>query len=285
VARVLPPAVRRRVVVASRSVPRLIAEARLRSGRSGRLPDFLIIGAQRCGTTYLHGLLAAHPDVGPPVAKEVEFFDRNWHRGLNWYRSYFPSARPKTGRRGSVTGEASPSYIFHPLAVERARTALPQARIVVLLRNPVDRAYSHYLHAVRLGFETMPFEEALAHEEKGPDSATQRMHDDQFSLSRHYSYLARGAYVEQLEEWMQAFPAEQLLVVRSEDFFADVRGTLARVTQFLGLEAQDLERIPPPKSFRYAPMDVRTRKRLVDHFRSWNQRLYALIGRDMEWDS
>jgi hypothetical protein len=282
----LPPWSRRALVDAARCGPPLLAELRLWSGTAGGLPDFLIIGAQRCGTTYLHSLLVAHPDVARPLTKEVEFFDRHWHRGVAWYRTHFRGLpRRTTGGEGSVTGEASPSYLFHPLAAERARAVVAEARIIVLLRNPADRAYSHYLHAVRLGYEAMSFENALMHEQQGPSVAAQRLRDDQFSASGHYSYIARGMYVEQLDDWMRMFPGTRLLTIRSEDFYADVRGTLRRVSDFLGIRPWHPARLPDPKSFPYPAMNPRTRQCLLDYFRPFNERLHARIGRDMQWDA
>jgi hypothetical protein len=285
-ARHLPARSRRTIVLAGRRGPRLVAELRLRVGTTGGLPDFLIIGAQRCGTTYLHSLLAGHPDVTPALTKEVEFFDSHWHRGVAWYRTHFPALpRLSGGGKAPVTGEASPSYLFHPLAPERARAVVPEARIIVLLRNPVDRAYSHYLHAVRLGYETMSFEDALAHERQGPGGAIQRLRDEQFSATRHYSYLARGIYADQLEAWMRAFPAKRLLTIRSEDFYADVRATLWEVSRFLDIRPWRAARLPAPKSFPYRAMSQRTREYLLDYFHPFNQRLYAQVGRNMQWDA
>jgi|SRR5690242_3518862 len=120
------------------------------------LPHFLIIGAQRCGTTSLFEYLARHPDVAPPSAKELHFFDSEYHKGDAWYRERFPSLR-----NGFITGEATPYYIFHPHTPTRVRDWNSKVKLIVLLRNPVDRAYSHYHHEVRLGTESLDFETAL----------------------------------------------------------------------------------------------------------------------------
>lgn len=125
---------------------------------AGKLPDFLIIGAQRCGTISFYRLLCQHPLVEGAARKEVHYFDLHFQKGEEWYRSFFPEAE----REDRVTGESSPYYIFHPLSAERAARLVPGARLIVLLRNPVDRAYSHYQHGLRRGYETLPtFEQAL----------------------------------------------------------------------------------------------------------------------------
>ena len=282
----LPPWTRRSLVIATRAAPRVAAELRVHAGLPGGLPDYLVIGAQRCGTTYLHALLTAHPDVVAPLTKEVEFFDRNWHRGVPWYRSHFPQGRAHgQDLPAAITGEASPSYLFHPDAPQRVREILPAPRLIVLLRNPVDRAYSHYLHAVRLGFERRLFEDAIAHEEHHCDFGTQRRSDDQFSQTRHYSYLARGRYVDQLDDWTAYFPGHCLLILRSEDFYADVRGILREVTDHIGVSPWQPDALPSPKTFRHPPMCQSTRDRLLAHFRPHNERLQEGLGRDMCWDT
>ena len=126
------------------------------------LPDFLVIGAQKAGTTALYAYLRWHPGITGPSWKEVSFFDRHWWRGEAWYRGQFPLRG-----RGRLVGEASPSYLFHPLAPERVHSLVPGARLVALVRDPVARAYSHYQHEVALGREPLGFEDALAAEPRG----------------------------------------------------------------------------------------------------------------------
>jgi hypothetical protein len=148
-----------------RAIKRIDRGIRLGSGRLRVLPDFIIIGGQRCGTTALFNLLGQHPCVETSHPKEVHYFDLQYARPLNWYRQHFPTmmsmrARALRGRR-VVSGEPSPYYLFHPRVPERLHD-LPGTRLIALLRNPVDRAYSHYQHEVRLGVETLPFEDAIA---------------------------------------------------------------------------------------------------------------------------
>src|SRR5690348_1015601 len=135
------------------------------------LPDFLIIGTQRGGTTSLYHYLQAHPCIGPASTKEVHFFDMRFHKGLAWYRGHFPSridqyAVEQAHGHSLVTGEATALYLFHPHAPKRVAEALPSVKLIVLLRNPVNRALSHYYHAVKHGQETLSFEEAIQGEEQ-----------------------------------------------------------------------------------------------------------------------
>jgi len=165
------------------------------TARRRPLPDFLVIGAQKAGTTALYAYLRWHPGIAGPSWKEVSFFDRHWWRGEAWYRGQFPL---RAGER--LVGEASPSYLFHPLAPERARSLVPGAKLVALLRDPVDRAYSQYQHEVALGREPLSFEDALAAEEERTRGEAERLAADPRAFSRawwDHTYAARGRYAEQ----------------------------------------------------------------------------------------
>src|SRR6187200_1451927 len=149
------------------------------TARGRPLPDFLVIGAQKAGTTALYAYLRWHPGITGPSWKEVSFFDRHWWRGEAWYRGQFPL---RAG--GRLVGEASPSYLFHPLAPERARSLVPDAKLIALVRNPVDRAYSQYQHAVALGREPLSFEDALAAEDERLVGEVERLLADPPALTR-----------------------------------------------------------------------------------------------------
>jgi Sulfotransferase domain len=244
------------------------------------LPDFLILGAQKAGTTALYAYLRWHPEITGPSFKEVSFFDRHYAKGERWYRAHMPV------RRRSLVGEASPSYLFHPLAPERVAGMLPGARLIALLRNPVDRAFSHYQHEVALGREPLSFEDAVDREDERMQSELERMLRDPsyFSLAWwNYTYIARGRYAEQLERWFAAFPREQLLVLFTEELSADTAATYRRVLDFLGVTARDLETYPRIFDRDYADMNPGTRARLHKEFEKPNRRLASLLGRDLPW--
>jgi hypothetical protein len=254
------------------------------------LPDFLVIGAQKCGTTALYAYLRWHPGITGPAWKEVSYFDRHYGRGEAWYRGQFPS-RPwlwltgaRSGRRPLV-GEASPSYVLHPHAPERVRALVPEARLVVLLRDPVDRALSHYNHEVALGREPLSFEQALDREPERLRGELERLGDT--STFSHawwdHTYLARGRYAEQLERWLAVFPREQLLVLASERMRQEPAATYAQVLGHLGAAPFALPEYPPIFEREYAPMAPETRARLACYFAEPNERLYALIGEDLGW--
>ena len=251
------------------------------TARRRPLPDFLVIGAQKAGTTALYAYLRWHPGITGPSWKEVSFFDRHWWRGEAWYRGQFPL---RAGER--LVGEASPSYLFHPLAPERARSLVPEAKLVALLRDPVDRAYSQYQHEVALGREALSFEDALAAEDERLVGEVERLIADPRAFSRawwDHTYTARGRYAEQLERWLEAFPSEQLLVVRTEDLGERPAETYASILAFLGAEPHQLPDYPRVFDRDYEPMRAETRAALAATFAEPNLRLEALLGRELRW--
>jgi hypothetical protein len=245
------------------------------------LPDFLILGAQKAGTTALYAYLRWHPQITGPSFKEVSFFDRHYVRGERWYRAHLPARR-----NGKLVGEASPSYLFHPLAPERVAGMLPGARLIALLRNPVDRAFSHYQHQVALGREPLSFEDAVDREEERMRGEVEHMLRDASYFSAAWwnsTYLARGRYAEQLERWFTTFPHEQLLVLLTDELAADPAGTYRRVLEFLGVEERDLRSYPRIFEREYQQMSPATRARLERHFEEPNRRLAALLNRELPW--
>src|ERR1700730_9070734 len=157
------------------------------------LPDFLIIGTQRGGTTSLFHYLEAHPCVRPAVNKDLHFFDRKYNKGLAWYRGHFPTRveryyAQKIRGRAFLTGEASPSYLFHPHTPGRVAQAVPHVKLIVLLRNPVTRAYSQYHHAVELGHETLSFEDAIRGEEERTSGEQRKMLQDAHYYSEEFKH-------------------------------------------------------------------------------------------------
>ncbi len=252
----------------------------------GALPDFLIIGAQKSGTTFLYRMLGPHPHVRRANLKEIHYFDHNFDKSLEWYKSHFPPPRNKNDQH-TVTGEASPYYIAHSLAPERVAKTIPQAKLIALLRNPVDRAFSHYHFAVRKGREHLSFEEALDAEEERLQAYRERISAKQGywpAVPGRNSYLARGVYVDQIQKWHEFFDREQLLVLKSEDYFSDPPDTLKTALDFLELPAWEPEFPPAVNKGGYKErMNPETREQLREYFEPHNQRLYEYLGVDFGW--
>jgi hypothetical protein len=245
----------------------------------------MVIGAQRSGTSSLYHHLGRHPDVAPSFRKEVEFFSRYYAKGVPWYRAHFELeiGRPR------LRFEATPDYLFHPLAPARAATVVPDARLIVLLRDPVARAWSHYRHMVELGYETLPFDAALDAEEErcAPDLAALASDPDRAPDPKallRYSYVARGRYAEQLDRWLTAFPPDRMLVVRSEELFADTVAVFARILEFLGLEPWRPPAFTNESRLQGRPsatgLPVASEQRLREVFAEPNRLLVDLLGLD-----
>lgn len=248
------------------------------------MPDFLIIGAQRCGTTSLYRYLTQHPQILPASDKEVHFFDFNFDKGLDWYEAQFPSKTPGTVQR---TGEASPYYLVHPRVPQRVRQHYPEVKLIVLLRDPVERAISHYHHEVRLGVEPLSLPDAIAAESERLEGEYHKLSADETYYSfahQHYTYLTRGRYLEQLQEWMALFPPEQFLILKSEDLFADPARMLSRVLEFLNLPVVDFQTYPSHNAGNYCQADESVRQDLVEYFRPYNRQLAAYLDCDLAWN-
>lgn len=255
------------------------------------LPDFIIIGAQKAGTTTLYDNLVKHPSIQGCDIKEVHFFDTNWDKGVNWYKAHFPMVREqrKAHAKGQewITGEGSPYYMFHPLAPERVKQVCPASRLIVILRNPVDRAYSHYQHEKRKGREPLSFEEALRDEEQRLSGEAGRIISGVAASSfahQHYSYKARGYYANQFVAWFRHFPREQFLVLTDIDLRDDFHGTFAKIFEFLGVSHREFSQPKLSNIGSYDTLDPQARAALLTHFAPHNQRLYNLLGQDFAWD-
>ncbi len=251
------------------------------------LPNFIIIGVQKGGTSSLYQYLLTHPDVVPGYKKEVKFFDGNHHKGLDWYRYNFPLASEMSDP-AKQTGEASPSYVFHPLVPQRIKEALPDVKLILLLRDPVARAYSHFQGNKRKGQEDLSFEEAIDQEENRLEGERESIIANQYyPMYRYlvYSYLARGIYIDQVRNWLGSFQREQILILRSEDFFNNPQDVYSRVLEFLDLADCRLADYEIFNFGRYSQMDPETEKRLREYFSPHNQELYDFLGMDFGWET
>ena len=258
-------------------------------------PDFLVVGTKRGGTTSLHHHLLAHPDVVPMFParrlKSPMYYSQHYDKGDRWYRSHFATRGYRRGlalarHRPNVTGEASPYYLYNPHAAGRIQRDIPDVKIIILLRDPVRRAYSHYWERVDNHVEPLSFPDALTAEPTRLAGELDRiMADPLYYSEAHdwYSYRDRGIYAPQLRRFFELFPREQILVLPSESFYRDVQSAYDKVTDFLGLRQHTLESQPRRNYLPVAPMDPRTEAELIEFFRNYNEETYALLGDDLGW--
>ncbi len=235
------------------------------------LPNSLIIGGMKCGTTTLNSWLRSHPGVAFSAIKEVHFFDRNYDKGEAWYRSFFPLLESWGGAKCVI--EATPAYLFRASVVApRMHRLLPSARLILMLRDPVKRAISHYGHRVRNGEEHRPIEDAL-------------MADSGPAPGSHNEYKSRGLYSDQIREFLRYYPASNLMIIKSEDFFVDPAPIYMAVQEFFGLPPRELTEESVPRNVGQAPSQISESvlQHLADYYRVPNQRLADLLPWFQVW--
>ena len=238
-------------------------------------PSFIIIGSQRCGTTSLYTYLAQHPQILTPIKKEMDFFSWHFERGIDWYLAHFP---PIPEGEQFLTGEASPSYFDSLEAPERLYSAFPEVKLVVLLRNPVDRAISQFYRLADLNWEGRSLDRAIS------DEVARLAQNPAYIIGEEpANYLARGRYVEFIKNWLAFFPKEQLLVLKSEDFYAGAAATVRQVLEFLDLPEYQLPEYQNANPGSYQAINDSMRDWLSDYFRPYNQQLEDYLETKFNW--
>jgi len=266
----------------------IIWKAKILLGKTCSVPNFIIIGAQRCGTTSLFESLMESPYILKPVRKEIHFFDINYKKGYKWYLNQFPHIRDEN----YLTGEATPYYFYHPAVPLRVydfcKIMNKEIKFILLLRNPIDRAISHYKFNRIRGIETLSFEDAIKAEPQrigGEDSKLINNHHYYSFNHQKFSYLSRGIYVEQLKRWLNFFPLEKFLVISSEDFFKEPQTIINLICKFLNCEPYELRNIKKfNKSHINLSVSSQMRRELSKYFLPYNKQLFELIGKEFDWD-
>lgn len=255
------------------------------------LPTFLIIGSQRCGTTTLFKTLIQHPCVlGPTLRKGVHYFDLRPNESLSWYQSHFPTAsrterlERRTGTPTQV-GESSPYYMWHPLGPERISRALPGVKVLMLLRDPVERAYSAHAHERARGYETEDFTASLALEDKRLEGQAEQLATGAVERSihhQHHAYVQRGEYIDQLLRVEATLGREKMLVIDSQDFWSAPESLWPSIQSFLQLPDRPVlfER---HNARSRAPMPDDVRRELNTHFEPFDERLATWWGQIPSW--
>ena len=252
------------------------------------LPNLLVIGAVRSGTTSLYHNLAQHPCITKSAYDEIGFFDDNFHLGLNWYRSMFPTKFHKEKiikKYGKfLTYDVTPFYIYNERVPERIYNLLPDIKLIAVLRNPVDRAYSNYHLSKRESRITESFEEIIEKEKRNLIHINRNDKEEYYKFV-HTSLLARGFYAEQLERWYKIFPKKQIMIIKSEEFAAETNKIMNKIFEFLELKKHYMKNVVKKNEAHYVPMRKETRKMLIDYFYPHNKKLYSILGRNFDWEN
>jgi hypothetical protein len=266
--------------LATNSLP---SACRMATQRFRHLPTAIIVGAQKAGTTQLFAHLLHHPRVFIGAKKEVDYFSKHPERSIAWYRSRFPLRRRVAARAGHVL-EASPSYLPMPQALRQMHSVVPDARIIVLLRDPVARAFSHFQHRKTRHLEARTFEQAVDDELRRPVCPPQLGAALRYDAPPMLDYVARGYYALQLEVLFQLYRRDRVLVIDSHDLFCDTAAACRRVFAFLGLEPFDVRASKIYNRGRYdEKIEPRLADRLRRHYETYDDLLVGLLGARFHW--
>ncbi len=242
-------------------------------------PNFIIIGTVKGGTTSLYSYLTKHPLILPAIRKEIYFWNdkRSFDRGLDWYYSHFPEI---STNQICNSGEASPNYLLSPHAGERLAQVFPQTKLILLLRNPIDRAVSHHYMNVALAHEHRSLDIALLSE---LDFLKTHPETDSVNSQITPSYLIAGLYLKHIQRWLQWFPREQFLILKSEDFFNAPNTIVNQTFEFLEVKPYELPRYPIENQRYYPPASESLRQDLRVFFEPHNQALEQFLGQKFNW--
>ncbi|MDE5069556.1 MAG: sulfotransferase, partial [Trichodesmium sp. St4_bin8_1] len=254
----------------------------LKSQKSPQIlgPNFLVIGVKKGGTTSIYHYLIQHPQILPGIKKEIDFWSFYFHRGLDWYRAHFPSI-PESEKY--LTGEASPSYFDAPDVPARLFHFFPRIKLIVLLRNPVDRTISNYYHEVRSQAESMSIEEVINSRLEKLNKISSSFVTEKDYWNYQGDYIASSIYLDWLKKWLNIFPREQLLILPSEKFYSQPKTIMKQVFNFLGLSDYQIQNYPKLNYGSYAPISKSLRQKLNDYFQYHNQRLEEYLGIKFGW--
>ncbi|MEM1167810.1 MAG: tetratricopeptide repeat protein [Cyanobacteria bacterium P01_H01_bin.35] len=243
-------------------------------------PNFLVIGVKKGGTTSIYHYLIQHPQILPTIKKEIDFWSFYFHRGLDWYQAHFPVI-PESEK--FLTGEASPSYFDDPNTPTRLFHFFPKIKLIVLLRNPVDRTISNYYHEVRSNAENMSVEEVINYRLEKLIKISSSLVKEKDYWNYQGDYIGSSVYLDWLKKWLNIFPREQLLILPSEEFYSDPKTTMKQVFNFLGLPDYQIQNYPKLNAGSYTSISEALRQKLSDYFQPHNQRLEEYLGMKFNW--
>lgn len=265
------------------------------TGNFHLLPDFYILGAAKSGTSSLYEYLIQHPFIHSAFTKEPRFFDKYFYKGINWYKIQFPTKiqkfiDEKFLKKKFLTGESTVRYLDHPFVPQRIKKITPNAKFIILLRNPIDRAFSHYTMMEHKHKEDLSFDEAISKESERTREEFAMMEKDENYYSSeyyHHAYLDRGIYYKKIEKWFKVFPKEQFLIIQSEELFKNPNETYQQIIKFLNLPDWKLKNysIVGPGKYKKQKISNEARKKLTEFFKPHNERLFELLRKKFDWNN
>lgn len=236
-------------------------------------PDFLVIGAQKCGTSSLYDYIVEHPSIKKAKRKEIHYFDKYLTKGIHWYKSQFPKKKKNST---FLIGEATPKYLYDPAVPQMVHDLFPDVKLIIILRNPTDRAFSHYKKKLRCNAISSSFEEAIHNDLQNKKESYENLID----------LLGRGLYLEQIQRWLEFFPKEQLHIIFTKDLARNPAETMHKVFQFLNLPNYTQKNYTRSNvaTNNEVTLNPETRKSLENFFRSYNNDLQAFLRKEFEMD-
>jgi hypothetical protein len=262
------------------------------TAKSRALPDFLIIGAAKCGTTSLYDYVIQHPDIYPALRKETKFFDVDFKMGITWYRSNFPLKFfkfiiEKIKKKKFLTGEATPGYLHNYHCANRIHNVLPNIKLIIILRNPIDRSFSDYQMRVRGNHEIRTFSDVIKHEENLLAEGVDLLKDEKYFKygAKFRPYLSWGHYFDELEPWLKLFSKENFLFIKTRNLNENPVTTLNHIFKFLDLKSFEIKNLERHNVGKYEKLDEKIRNHLVKHFKNHNKKLEEFLGISLNWDN
>ena len=253
------------------------------------LPDFLVIGAKRCGTTSLFYHLPEHPCISKSPHDNMGFFNDNFHLGVNWYKSFFPTIftrnKIKSEFGNFLAFDVTTTYMEEESTANNVYQIKPNMKIIVILRNPVDRAYSQYHLNLREKAEKRSFEDAMEENmnELNKESYERYEIKPKFSVEEN-NYLKKGLYAQQLRHWLNIFPMESMLILSTDEFESNQQVIYNKIFEFLNISQFEVKNTEKMEKGSYPQMKSETRSLLLDYFRSHNNELFKLINKKFSWE-
>jgi len=253
------------------------------------LPEFIVIGAAKSGTTSLYHYLSQHPCITKSAYDELGYFDDNFNMGLNWYRSLFPTKftqqKIETKYKKSLTYDVTPGYFQNPSCIKRIYETLPDVKLILVLRNPVDRTYSHYQASTQRGIKTkIPFQDLL---DKDLQTYEQVRNDDNEYINSisTMTYIGPSIYAKLIKEWLKYFSLDQLLIFSAEELKENHREVFSRIHDFLNINDEEIDTVTKHNTGGdYTPLDSDLRQKLINFFKPHNEELFNIINQKFDWD-